>query len=84
MRKYFSRFWILITIAICVLFLTLFLPATLKSIGTAKAISYGLTGVAVIWIVYFVRAHIFSGFNNNKKDEDPSSTDEEQSENNSS
>jgi hypothetical protein len=45
---------------------------TLKSVGAAKAVSYTLTGVAVIWIVYFVRAHIFSGSDTNGKDEENS------------
>ncbi len=81
MRKKLSRVWIIITIAICGLFIVLFLPLSLKSVGAAKAVSYTLTGVAVIWIVYFVRAHIISGFKSDKKHDDSSLEEEQKSEN---
>jgi hypothetical protein len=61
MKKLINRNWIIITIVICGLFIVVFLPLASRSNGFARALSYTLTGVAVIWIVYFVRASIFSG-----------------------
>ena len=60
----------MISIILCVLLIALFLPLSIKSVGVAKALSYTITGVAVIWIVYFIRAYLFSGFNSGMNEED--------------
>ncbi|MFC2112927.1 hypothetical protein ACFLTA_06640 [Bacteroidota bacterium] len=59
MKKYLNRYWIIISIILCVLLIALFLPLSIKSVGASKALSYTITGVAVIWIVYFIRAYLF-------------------------
>jgi hypothetical protein len=69
MKQYLNRFWILITVLVCVAFIAVFLPLSIDSIGMAKAISYTLTGVAVIWIVYFIRSYIITGFHSKSDDE---------------
>ncbi len=79
--KYINKHWVIITIVLSVVFIMVFLPLTIKSVGSAKATSYTVTGVAVIWIVYFVRAYLFSGFDSKQEvkeaDEEKDTPEEE-------
>lgn len=70
MKKLFNKFWIVITIILSLIFIGLFLPLTTRSLGFTKAFSYTMTGLAVIWIVYFVRAYIFSDMGHDKSEND--------------
>lgn len=60
MKKLANRYWIIITIIICGLFIVVFLPLSMRSVGLTKAFSYTLTGVAVIWVIYFIKTSILN------------------------
>jgi len=60
MSKYVNKTWISITIILCVVFVVLFFPVAAERVGTLKSILFTLIGIAVIWIVYYLRASIFS------------------------
>jgi hypothetical protein len=68
MKKLINNTWITITIILCVVFATLFLLFTVRDLGATKAILLALAGIVFIWLVYFSRAIIFSGF---KDKDDP-------------
>lgn len=67
-KKYFSPFWISITIILCILFFVLFFPLALEQVGLYKAIVYSIVGIAVIWLANFARAIIFADMNNTGKE----------------
>ena len=60
MIKYFNKFWFTFTAILCTVFVVLFFPMTIEKVGIGKAIIYTIIGLVVIWIVYFVRAYIFT------------------------
>ncbi len=62
MKHYFNKLWVIITVILNVVFVILFFPLSLKRVGTIKAIVFTLIGLLIIWIVYFVRAYIFSKY----------------------
>lgn len=70
MNKLINKTWITITIILCVVFAALFLLATIRNLGPMKAILLTLAGIVFIWLVYFARALIFSGFRDNENPEE--------------
>lgn len=60
MKKYIHRTWIMITAILSVVFTALFLPLASGEVGLLKAVTYNAIGLLVIWIVYFVRAYLFT------------------------
>ena len=60
MKKQFSSFWFILTIFLSAIFVVLFYPGTSERLGTGEAVMYTIVGVLVIWIVFFLRARIFS------------------------
>lgn len=69
MKDLLNPFWIIITVIISVVFGVLFYPAVVGEHGELKTILYTALGILVIWIVYFIRAYIFSNIFNNRKSE---------------
>ena len=70
MNKLINKTWITITIILCVIFTALFLLTTIRNLGPMKAILLTLAGIVFIWLVYFARALIFSGFRDNENPEE--------------
>ena len=60
MSRYFNRYWVAITIIISVVFTVLFYPVAAERAGNPETIGLTIAGLAVIWIVYVIRAMIFS------------------------
>ena len=61
MKKLFSSFWFLLTVFLSAIFVVLFYPAIKENVGNSEAVLLSIVGVLVIWIVFFVRARMFSG-----------------------
>ena len=62
MRKYFNTFWVIFTVILSVTFVVLFSFVLAEGLGIAKIVIYNLIGLIVIWIVYFIRAYIFTKY----------------------
>jgi hypothetical protein len=62
MRKLFHPFWTWFTIILTLIFVVLLPASIISRLGLFKTAIFTLIGVAVIWIVYFIRAFIFSKF----------------------
>jgi quinol-cytochrome oxidoreductase complex cytochrome b subunit len=60
MNKHSNKTWIIITVIFCVVFVILFYPIAAERVGHPKAIVYTLIGLLVIWLIYFIRAYVFS------------------------
>ena len=67
MRKLFSPFWVSITILFTVIFIVLLPLTILQRYGLPKTILFTSIGVICIWVVYIIRAFIFSGFTQEEK-----------------
>jgi len=67
MSKYVSKFWITFTLILSIVFIALFVPLTVESIGIVKTVVYTLIALLVIWGVYFIRAYIFSNYDSTHK-----------------
>jgi hypothetical protein len=52
--------WIGFTLVLTIIFILLFSTAIVDEYGIIKTTFFTLLGVIVIWIVYFIRANIFS------------------------
>ncbi|MFC1502388.1 hypothetical protein ACFL6A_03145 [bacterium] len=61
-RKLFSPFWVGITLLFTVIFVVLLPLSILHRYGLPKTILFTSIGVICIWVVYIIRAFIFSGF----------------------
>lgn len=62
-----NRFWIAATIVLSVLFAVLFFPEVQARYGLGLSVLFTGVGIAVIWVVYFVRAYVFSQMFNTKE-----------------
>ena len=62
MKKLFHPFWFVFTLVLSLVFLILFPFAIINHQGLTKTLIFTFLGLAVIWIVYIVRARIFSKF----------------------
>jgi len=62
MRKLFHPFWVGFTIVLSLIFIIVFPTAIVSRYGPLKTTIFTLIGISVIWIVYLVRAYIFSNF----------------------
>jgi glycopeptide antibiotics resistance protein len=60
MARLFSGFWVGFTVVLCVIFAGLFYPMIREKYDFLLSIAFTVAGVCLIWVVYFVRAHIFS------------------------
>jgi hypothetical protein len=60
MKKHSTGFWLILTILLSAIFVVLFYPGTKERLGSGEAIMYTIAGVMLIWIVFFLRARIFS------------------------
>ena len=67
MQRLYSRFWVSVTVLLCVIFAVLFYPETRDRYGVSQALLFTAAGIAVIWIVYLVRAYIFSRLYQNER-----------------
>ena len=67
MSKYVSKFWITFTVILSIVFIALFVPITVESIGIVKTVVYTLIALLVIWGVYFIRAYIFSNYDSERR-----------------
>lgn len=68
MTRYHSRFWLYVTILLCVLFAVLFYPVVHGPYGVGLSLLFTAIGVAVIWGVYLIRAAVFSRLFQEKND----------------
>lgn len=59
--KYYNGFWVGVTTVLSVVFAALFFPMIIPKYSLALSILFTAAGVIFIWIVYFVRAVIFTG-----------------------
>lgn len=71
MRKYFNRFWFIFTVILSAAFVVLFSSVLAESIGTVKTVIYNLIGLLVIWLVYIIRAYIFTKYLSNNNERKP-------------
>jgi hypothetical protein len=62
-----SRFWIAATIFLSVLFAVLFFPEVHGRYSLGLSLLFTGVGIVVIWVVYIVRAYVFSRMFNTKK-----------------
>jgi hypothetical protein len=60
MKRYYNRFWIGFTFILSVVFILLFFPMALERYNLSVSILLTTAGVLVIWMVYLVRAIIFT------------------------
>ena len=67
MSRYYNRFWVIFTVVLCAVFAVLFFPVINNEYGLTKAALLTLAGIAVIWIVYFVRANVFTSMEKDKE-----------------
>lgn len=67
-----SRPWVIATVVLCFVFAVLGFPVFLRARGMPSAVVYTLIGFVVIWLVYYVRAWVFTrpGFRNAGEGED--------------
>ena len=64
MSRLYSKFWIIVTIVLSLIFIVLSFPTFQRTHGFGSAFLFTFIGVCVIWIVYLIRAYIFSSFEN--------------------
>jgi len=69
MSRLYNKFWINATIVLSLIFAVLGFPVFHQKHGFVSAFTFTLIGVSVIWIVYLIRAYIFSSFDNTKEKE---------------
>ena len=69
MRTQHPPFWIGLTIIFTIIFILFFSNAIIEQYGILKTVAFTLIGVFVIWIVYFIRAYIFSNIKLNENDD---------------
>ena len=62
MARLYHPFWVGVTILLSAVFGILFFPVVHEKYGLPMSIALTLLGVAVIWIIYIVRAQIFSSW----------------------
>jgi hypothetical protein len=60
MIRYLRSAWVILPLLLSVVFAVLFYPVVQRRYDPALSIIYTFAGVCVIWIVYFIRAHIFT------------------------
>lgn len=60
MPRFHSRFWVIVTFLLSLIFAVLFLPLVFERYALGEAILLTAAGIIVIWGVYFIRAYIFS------------------------
>ena len=70
-RTYFSRFWVGLTVLLSFVFSVLFYPVARKTHDPVWSLVLAALGLAVIWIVYVIRAAVFSRMSDNRKQESP-------------
>ncbi len=62
MTRLYHSFWVGVTIALSVAFSLLFFPVIYQEYGLLRSLLLTSVGLAVIWGVYCLRAHIFSNW----------------------
>ena len=67
MKKIFHPFWTIFTIVLTLIFIILLPLSIISRYGPFKTAIFTLIGVAVIWIVYFVRTLIFTSYSSEDK-----------------
>jgi predicted transporter len=60
MARLHNRFWVAVTIVLCVVFAILFFPSVQQKYGFTLSLLMTLLGMLLIWANYFIRAYIFS------------------------
>ena len=60
MASLYNRFWVITTALLCLAFVALFFPPASRRYGAGLATLLASTGVLFIWIIYLIRAYIFS------------------------
>ena len=66
MSRLYSKFWVNVTIVLSLIFIFLSFQIFQQKHGFVSAFIYTFIGVSVIWIVYLIRAYIFSSFDQKK------------------
>ena len=66
MRKLYNPFWVGVTVVLSLIFAVMLPVSILESHGVALTVLYTVIGLIAIWASYFVRAYIFSGFDEKK------------------
>lgn len=67
MSRLYSKFWVNVTVVLSLIFIILGFPTFQREHGFVSAFVFTFIGVSVIWIVYFIRAYIFSQFDDKKE-----------------
>lgn len=62
MTRLYSRFWLVVTLVLSVIFIVLFYPIVQDRYGFTGSILLTAGGLLVIWVVYVARAYIFTSF----------------------
>ena len=60
MASLYSRFWVNVTIVLSVVFAVLFFPEMNHRYGFLRSVLLTAAGVIFIWIIYIIRAYIFT------------------------
>jgi hypothetical protein len=58
--RYFSKCWIIITVILCIVIAVFFFPIAAEKWGSLIGLLVTVLCIAFIWLVYFVRAHVFT------------------------
>lgn len=69
-QQLYSPMWISITAILSIVFAVLFFPIAKEHWGAFWSVVSTLAGVAVIWLVYVIRAYIFTSAGWNKRGSD--------------
>lgn len=64
MPRLYNKFWVNVTIVLSLIFIILGFPIFQRKYGFISAFIFTFISVSVIWIVYLIRAYIFSTFEN--------------------
>jgi hypothetical protein len=67
MNRFIRSPWVILPILLSAVFAVLFYPIVQRRYDPLFSIMYTFAGVCVIWIVYFIRAHIFSSLFTDKQ-----------------
>ena len=61
-KRYINKFWITVTVLLCIVFVVLFTPIDIERIGTLRGILATVAGTVVIILGYVIRAIIFTSW----------------------
>lgn len=65
MGRLYNGFWISVTVVFSVIIAILGFPVFYKERGPVEAIVLTIIAIAVVWIIYVIKAYLLTGIENN-------------------